>query len=203
MKILDIVENWGRKSYGYNPDRDAEDQWNAYQRGEQDFRNRERNAGLEHEDDPNFERNFRQQQIDRDRGPWYLKVNGKIYKSKGVPKVFDWKRGANNYALAIIKNKPELQGKIMLTKRAEDDVTESATAGATNAANIGTVDAPHHSPGKARGKKSYIGDPWGGKSGTKSPPQPKVKQPKKPDGTAVNGLDIKGASLFGGPPQKR
>jgi len=78
---------------------------------------------------------------------------------------------------------------------------ESATVGATSAANIVTVDAPHLSPGKARGKKSYIGSP--GKSGSKSPPQPKVNQPKNKDGTAKNGLDIKGASLFGGPPIKR
>ena len=40
-------------------------------------------------------------------------------------------------------------------------------------------------------------------SGTKAPPQPKVVQPKNKDGTAVNGLDIKGASVFGGPPMKR
>ena len=78
---------------------------------------------------------------------------------------------------------------------------ESATVGATSAANIGTVDAPHLSPGKARGKKSYIGSP--GKSGTTPPPQPKVNQPKNKDGTAKNGLDIKGASLFGGAPIKR
>jgi len=78
---------------------------------------------------------------------------------------------------------------------------ESATVGATSAANIGTVDAPHISPGKARGKKSYTGSP--GKSGSKAPPQPKVNQPKNKDGTAKNGLDIKGASLFGGPPIKR
>lgn len=82
-------------------------------------------------------------------------------------------------------------------------ISETATPGATAAANVGTVDAPHISPGKSRGKKSYIGSPWGGKSGTKAPPQPKVKQPKKSDGTAVNGLDIKGASLFGGPTIKR
>lgn len=77
-------------------------------------------------------------------------------------------------------------------------IRENATAGATSAANIGTVVNPHHSPGKARGKKSYLGSPGTG-SGTKAPPQPKVVQPKTKAGTAVNGLDIKGASLFGGP----
>lgn len=85
----------------------------------------------------------------------------------------------------------------------DQNTMESATAGATSAANIGTVDAPQLSPGKARGKKSYIGDPWGGKSGTKAPPQPKVVQPKNSDGTAKNGLDMKGANLFGGPAVKR
>ena len=63
------------------------------------------------------------------------------------------------------------------------------------AANIGTVDAPQLSPGKARGKKSYTGSP--GKSGTKAPPQPKVVQPKRSDGTAKNALDMK-ANIFGG-----
>ncbi len=76
------------------------------------------------------------------------------------------------------------------------EILESATAGATSAANIGTVVNPHISPGPARGKKSYTGSPWGGRSGTKSPPQPKVKQPKNKDGTAKNALDMK-ASLFG------
>lgn len=84
----------------------------------------------------------------------------------------------------------------------EYDLLETATAGATSAANIGTVDAPHISPGKARGKKSYLGTP-GGPGGTKAPPQPKVMQPKNSDGTAKNGLDIKGASVFGGPAMKR
>lgn len=83
------------------------------------------------------------------------------------------------------------------------EITESATAGGTSAANIGTVVNPHISPGKARGKKSYLGDPWGGKSGTKAPAQPKVVQPKNPDGTAKGAHAIKGASLFGGPAIKR
>lgn len=71
---------------------------------------------------------------------------------------------------------------------------EFASAGATSAANIGTVDAPQLSPGKARGKRSYVGSP--GKSGTKAPPQPKVVQPKTSMGTAVNALDMK-ANVFG------
>lgn len=78
-------------------------------------------------------------------------------------------------------------------------MSETATAGGTSAGAIGTIANPHHSPGKARGKKSYLGDPWGGISGTKAPPQPKVVQPKTKAGTAKNGLDIKGTSLFGGP----
>jgi hypothetical protein len=66
---------------------------------------------------------------------------------------------------------------------------ESATAGATSAGNIATVANPHISPGKARGKKSYTGSP--GRSGTKSPPQPKPANM-----TGKNALDMK-TSLFG------
>ncbi len=41
----------------------------------------------------------------------------------------------------------------------KDILAETATAGATSAGNIATVANPHISPGKARGKKSYIGSP--------------------------------------------
>lgn len=75
------------------------------------------------------------------------------------------------------------------------EILESASAGATSAANIGTVVNPHISPGKARGKKSYLGSPTTG-SGTKAPPQPKVVQPKTAQGTAKNALDMN-TSLFG------
>ena len=110
---------------------------------------------------------------------------------------------------------PELKKEIMKRKAALDKdanemadimrlagMEESATAGATSSGNIASVEAPHLSPGKARGKKSYTGDPWGGRSGTKAPPQPKVKQPKKSDGTAVNALDMKN-SIFGENPVRR
>lgn len=74
------------------------------------------------------------------------------------------------------------------------DILETATAGATSAGNIASVEAPHLSPGKARGKKSYTGSP--GRSGTKAPPQPKVVQPKTKAGTAKNALDMK-SNIFG------
>ena len=76
-------------------------------------------------------------------------------------------------------------------------VQENATTGATASGNIATVVSPHLAIGKDRGKKSFTGSP--GKSGTKAPRVPKIKQKKKADGTAVNALDLKGKSIFGGP----
>ena len=76
------------------------------------------------------------------------------------------------------------------------EVFESATAGATSAANIGTVVSPHLAIGKDRGNKSYTGSP--GKSGTKAPAVPKAVQAKNKDGTAKNALDMKGTNIFGG-----
>lgn len=74
------------------------------------------------------------------------------------------------------------------------DILESATAGATSSANIGTVISPHIAIGKDRSNKSYTGSP--GKIGTKAPRVPKVKQKKNPDGTAKNALDLK-TNIFG------
>jgi len=69
------------------------------------------------------------------------------------------------------------------------EIFESATAGATSSGSIATIANPHISPSKARSKKSYTGSP--GKSGTKSPPQPKPANM-----TGKNALDMK-ISLFG------
>ena len=76
------------------------------------------------------------------------------------------------------------------------DLFEYASMGATSSANIGTVVSPHLAIGNARGNKSYTGSP--GKSGTKAPNPPKVKQAKNADGTAKNALDMKGTNIFGG-----
>jgi hypothetical protein len=75
------------------------------------------------------------------------------------------------------------------------EIFETATAGATSAASVGTVVSPHLAIGKDRGNKSYTGSP--GQSGTKAPRVPKVKQDKNPDGTAKNALDM-GNNIFGG-----
>jgi hypothetical protein len=95
------------------------------------------------------------------------------------------------------KKKAEKQGDV---KHKKDliPLSEEPSAGSISTAAIGTVDAPQLSPGKARGKKSYLGSPSTG-SGTKAPPQPKVIQPKGPGGVAKNALDMKGANIFGAP----
>lgn len=79
-------------------------------------------------------------------------------------------------------------------------IDESASAGATSSSSIACIANPQLSPGKARGKKSFTGSMTTG-SGTKTPPQPKVVQPKTSTGVAVNALDITGSkgNLFGSP----
>ena len=137
-----------------------------------------------------FKRQEMEHELGHETNNYAVAIDGKTWK------VF----GSKSHAEAVARSLQN-KGKKATVHETGAPISESATAGATSAANIGTVDAPHISPGKARGKKSYIGSP--GHSGTKAPPQPKVVQRKTKSGTAVNGLDIKGASLFGGPPQKR
>ena len=94
--------------------KEAQDDWGSMSHKE--FKRRELQHELGHEDDPEFQR----QMQEKDRGPWYIRIDGKIYRQKGKPKVFDWKKGANNYALAILKNKPELKSKTVLTRNPID-----------------------------------------------------------------------------------
>jgi hypothetical protein len=103
-ELYNGVMNEGLGYYGYGPTGT-----NRASRSHEAWKSRERNAGLEGEE---------RQQRDADRGPWYIKIDGAVYKQQGQPKVFDWRKGANNYALAILKNNPSLQGKIRLTKEA-------------------------------------------------------------------------------------
>ena len=80
-------------------------------------------------------------------------------------------------------------------------VKEQATAGATSAGNIATLNSPHVAAGDDRFKKSYTGTP--GKSGTKAPKLPKIVHPTNPDRSAKGAHNLPGVSLFGGPLQKR
>ena len=77
------------------------------------------------------------------------------------------------------------------------NLKEYATAGATSAGSIATTVSPHIAIGPDRFKKSFTGTP--GKSGTKAPRVPKAKKQKPTD----NALNMKSASIFGGPAIKR
>lgn len=102
-----------------NPDTMSATNYDRYQQdqmdqGKRDFKRREHEAEWEREQE------YTKQLQAQDRGPWYIRIDGKIYRQGGQPKSFDWKKGANNYALAMVKNNPSLQGKVMLSKSAED-----------------------------------------------------------------------------------
>lgn len=118
------------------------------------------------------------------------------------PKV-DWNKRAKDL---FAKGMTEEQVKAQLLKEGcpvnqvnvyvqAGQLEESATAGATSSANIGTVVSPHLAIGKRRGNKSYTGSP--GKSGTRAPKPPKIVQRKNKNGTAKNALDM-GGNIFGG-----
>jgi hypothetical protein len=102
-----------------NPDTMSPNNYDRYQQdqmdqGKRDFKRRE------HEHEWEQEKAYTKQLQAQDRGPWYIRIDGKIYRQGGQPKSFDWKKGANNYALAMVKNNPSLQGKVMLSKNGED-----------------------------------------------------------------------------------
>jgi hypothetical protein len=58
-----------------------------------------------------------------------FKDTGLVYKQKGVPKAFSNKAGANGYALAMIKNNPELKGNILLSVSGEDKPVQGVAEG--------------------------------------------------------------------------
>ena len=135
MKITNLLPEAG--PYGSrNPDTMSASDYDRYQQDQMDQGKRDFKRS-EHEAEWEREQEYTRQLQARDQGPWYLRIDGKILKSQGQPKVFDLKKGANNYALAIIKNKPELQGKIMLTKSSVDQApTEAASGGSSSSGNM-------------------------------------------------------------------
>lgn len=61
-----------------------------------------------------------QRQMSADAVPFYLLVNDVIYRQGGKPKTFFSKKAANNYGLAMVRNRPELAGKVRITKNPSD-----------------------------------------------------------------------------------
>lgn len=98
----EVKEGYGYRGYGRPKGRDS-------------FGNPLGGGHDEYRDDPYGHKEAAKLR-EKDRGPWYLIINNKVYTQQGEPKAFDWKNGANNYAMAIIKKRPELDGKILLTK---------------------------------------------------------------------------------------
>lgn len=197
MKIKDLDESWGMKRGYYNPlDQERREQrqmdWEK-----RDFKRRE----LEHELAGEEEAYRREMSA-----TYYIRINGKLLVDKqGIPYSFRGKEAAKKAAYKMME-KPFNKGKQFSVTNSPTDfvakeaINEDPTPGAVNTANMGSIPNPHHSPGPARGKKSYLGTP-GGPGGSKAPPQPKVVQPKNPDGTAKNGVDM--PNLFGAGAVKR
>jgi hypothetical protein len=102
-----------------NPDTMSSSNYDRYQQDQMDQgkRNFKRQ---EHEHEWEQEKAYSAKLAADAAGPWYIRIDGKIYRQGGQPKVFNLKKGANNYALAMIKNNPSLQGKVMLSKNSED-----------------------------------------------------------------------------------
>ena len=103
---------------------------------EYDYYRDYKNGLISHEEYQQLVKQFQQREKERgwekrahDRGPWYIEIDGKIYKQKGVPKSFDWESGARKYALAIMKNRPDLHGKIALTKHLPNDTHQGVAEG--------------------------------------------------------------------------
>ena len=183
MKITDIIsENWRHRPDAY--DRDVQASQSGFDRSPRDW----------DEGDQEPPNNFA------------IYINGKkwkVFKGNGYHADDHRERAQYQHLKDMCAKKTAATGKKWAVHVTGEDPTneainETPSMGSISTSAIGTVDAPQLSPGKARGKKSYLGSPSTG-SGTKAPPQPKVVQPKNSDGTAKNGLDMKGANVFGAP----
>ena len=160
MKMYELDENFrGRRNYDDNrtgfsrPERDMDDESNLLYIYKND---RVHQAMISNRN----EREARAQGF-RDTPEQALKMHG-IIKSKFKPGKWVQKQG-NSWPEVFPFGKP-------------DGVDESATAGATSAANVGVGAVYNNKP---------------------------VKQPKNKDGTAKNAVDMKGVNLLTGGSLKR
>ena len=111
-----LFENTGGNTFKLVLSEDAYDAYRDYKAGTISWQDYQDIVKREEEQEKEMERKA----MDKDKGPWYIRINGKIVRVKGEPKKFDWFRNANSYALAIIKNKPEVKDKLKITRKPED-----------------------------------------------------------------------------------
>jgi hypothetical protein len=94
-------DSWDSNMPGYDPGGELGSR--DYRRNEPDFRANDEVAG------DRFSRKFQQ-------GPIYLQIDGKTYKQKGQPKEFSSMKAIQAYSDAMMRNNPDLKGRITFSK---------------------------------------------------------------------------------------
>jgi hypothetical protein len=142
-----------------------------YERGQQRAMDREKERFKRNELDFELrgEEEYMRQVQQAEAGTWYLRINGKLWRKEGKPVQFRGKDAARKAGRTILVKNPGK--KIVLTMKPIDEMTETATAGATSAANV-SVGAVY----KNKKGRTY----------------------KNADGTTKNALDVKGTNLLTG-----
>jgi hypothetical protein len=124
-------------------------------------------AGMDGSSHREFKRREMEHELGHETNNYAVSINGKTWK------VFGSRQEANRVSNAMERKYPDKKIGVHATGA---EISESATLGATSAANVGVGAVYKNKP---------------------------VKQPKNKDGTAKNALDMKGANLLGGGSIKR
>ena len=146
MKVKDLLgENWSR-----NPDMMSSGDYDRHQQNQMDHEKRD------------FKRQEMEHELGHETNNYAVSINGKTWK------VF----GSHSHASAVAR-KIQMRdpSKKVSVHETGAEISESATAGATSAANVGVGAVYKNKPGKT---------------------------PKNRDGTAKNALDLKGTNLLTG-----
>ena len=124
-------------------------------------------AGMDGSSHREFKRQEMEHELGHETNNYAVSINGKTWK------VFGSRQEANRVSNAMERKYPDKKIGVHATGA---EISESATAGATSAANVGVGAIYKNKP---------------------------VSQPKNKNGTAKNALDMKGANLLGGGSIKR
>jgi hypothetical protein len=124
-------------------------------------------AGMDGSDKREFKRREMEHELGHETNNYAVSINGKTWK------VFGSRQEANRVSNAMERKYPDKKIGVHATGA---EISESATLGATSAANVGVGAIYKNKP---------------------------VSQPKNKNGTAKNALDMKGANLLGGGSIKR